>query len=119
MSAGQEQMLRAVCAGMDRIREAAGVGPEVEIDELVDEVGRLAQDAERLHSWAGLMNVLDEHWPAEVFRGQSRDSDPGPRIVALVRAVDVERASRQAWAAEAMRLQQVIDETVARLREAR
>jgi hypothetical protein len=63
---------------------------------------RLRSELKRLHSWAGLMELLDEHWPAEVFDGQSEDS--GPRIVSLIRAVDSERSSRQAWAEEAMRL---------------
>lgn len=67
------------------------------------ERARLRSELDRLHSWAGLMELLDEHWPAEVFDGQSEDS--GPRIVSLIRAVDAERASRQAWAEEAMRLE--------------
>jgi hypothetical protein len=32
------------------------------------------------------MELLDEHWPADIFTGES--GDPGPRIVALVRMVD-------------------------------
>lgn len=57
-------------------------------------------EVERLHSWAGLMELLDEHWPAEVFDGQS--DDPGPRIVSLIRALNRSEASRRDWAAIAM-----------------
>lgn len=92
----------------------------------------------RLHTWQGLMSLLDEHYPPEVFDRSS--GDEGPRVVALVREIDrlrshntalvalnsaehdnyevrasdleadlgVERSSRQAWAEEAMRLQEEI-----------
>ena len=43
-------------------------------------------ELERLHSWAGLMSLLDEHWPDAVFRGSS--GDPGPTIVFLLRQID-------------------------------
>jgi hypothetical protein len=52
---------------------------------------RLAAELAELHSWRGLMSLLDEHWPADVFDGSSDDSDPGPRIVFLVRQVDLLR----------------------------
>jgi hypothetical protein len=42
------------------------------------------------HSWAGLMALLDEHWPADLF--PTREDDPGrdagARIVSLLRWVD-------------------------------
>lgn len=42
------------------------------------------------HSWDGLMALLDEHWPEDVFptRTDHPDRDPGPRIVSLIRMVD-------------------------------
>lgn len=40
----------------------------------------------KLHSWPGLMSLLDERYPPEVFDGSS--GDEGPRIVALVREVE-------------------------------
>ena len=40
----------------------------------------------RLHSWAGLMSLLDEHWPEGIFTGES--GDEGARIVALIRLAD-------------------------------
>jgi hypothetical protein len=52
---------------------------------------RLAAELAELHTWRGLMTLLDEHWPADVFDGSSNDGDPGPRIVALMRQVDLLR----------------------------
>lgn len=43
------------------------------------------------HSWAGLMELLDEHWPADIFPTRFEDDpkrDAGPRIVSLMRWVD-------------------------------
>lgn len=40
----------------------------------------------RLHSWNGLMSLLDEHYPADIFIGSS--GDHGPRVVALIREID-------------------------------
>jgi hypothetical protein len=51
----------------------------------------LRAELDRLHSWAGLMELLDEHWPADVFSpeaAQNETADPGVRIVALLRWVD-------------------------------
>ena len=43
-------------------------------------------------TWHGLIDILDEHYPPDIFVGSTRDQ--GPRIVALTRAV--ERAEREA-----------------------
>jgi hypothetical protein len=55
-------------------------------------------ELERLHTWAGLMSLLDEHYPADVPLGP--DNDPGPRILRLTRELDrlrgIERAARRA-----------------------
>lgn len=42
------------------------------------------------HSWAGLMELLDQHWPAETFPTREDDlaRDAGARIVSLLRWVD-------------------------------
>lgn len=56
----------------------------------------LRAEVERLHTWAGLMSLLDEHYPADVMTGES--GDPGPRIVALTREVERLRdLRRQLW----------------------
>jgi len=52
---------------------------------------RLAAELAELHTWRGLMSLLDEHWPADVFDGSSDDGDPGPRIVFLMRQVNRHR----------------------------
>lgn len=46
-------------------------------------------ELERLRTWDGLMSLLDEHWPVDVFRADplEDDADPGPRVVALLRWV--------------------------------
>ena len=50
---------------------------------------RLAAELAELHTWRGLMTLLDEHWPADVFDGSS--NDPGARIVVLMREIDLLR----------------------------
>ena len=49
-----------------------------------------AEELDRLHSWAGLMSLLDEHWPETIFPTMVDDParDPGPRIVSLLRQID-------------------------------
>lgn len=55
----------------------------------------LLAELDRLDSWAGLMELLDRHWPAGIFeQGDSPDAarnstrDTGVRIAALIRWVD-------------------------------
>lgn len=52
---------------------------------MCDNVDRLNEEIERLHTWSGLMGIIDEHYPGDVVDGSS--GDPGPRIVALLREV--------------------------------
>lgn len=49
----------------------------------------LRAELDRLHTWGGLMSLLDEHWPEGLVpTGPDDDSrDPGPRIVSLLRWV--------------------------------
>lgn len=55
--------------------------------ELLAEVGRL-------HTWAGLMSLLDEHWPETILPTleDHPGRDTGPRIVSLLRWVEQQRA---------------------------
>lgn len=48
------------------------------------------------HSWAGLMALLDEHWPEDIFPTREDDirRDAGARIVSLIRWVDRLRGAR-------------------------
>lgn len=57
-------------------------------------VPELVAELERLHSWDGLMELLDEHWPEDIFptMPDTDRRDPGPRIVSLLRMVDRLRA---------------------------
>ena len=53
---------------------------------------RLAAELAELHTWRGLMSLLDEHWPADVFAGSS--DDPGARIAVFMREIDLLRAAQ-------------------------
>lgn len=57
----------------------------------------LVAEIERLHSWDGLMELLDEHWPEDIFPTlpDTDKRDPGPRIVSLLRMVDQLRQSAE------------------------
>ncbi len=43
-------------------------------------------ELDRLHTWVGLISLLDEHYPPDVFDGSS--GDPGPTIIRLIREID-------------------------------
>lgn len=70
--------VEALRAQVERVREAL-FASEAEV--------------ERLHSWEGLMSLLDEHWPESMIPTLSDDvsRDPGPRIVSLLRWVEALR----------------------------
>lgn len=61
---------------------------------LLGEVDALRAQVDRLHTWDGLMHLLDEHWPESMMPTLSDDvsRDPGPRIVSLLRWVEALRA---------------------------
>lgn len=48
------------------------------------------KENERLHSWGGLLSLLDEHWPEDVFpdRTGKPARDTGPRLVAAIRRAE-------------------------------
>ena len=48
--------------------------------------GEAADEIERLHSWEGILSLLDEHYPADIFDGSS--GDPGPTIIVLTREIE-------------------------------
>ena len=43
-------------------------------------------EIERLHSWDGLMSLVDEHYPSDVVDGSS--GEPGPRLIVLLREIE-------------------------------
>ena len=60
------------------------------------DASRLLALVDSLHSWRGLMALMDEHWPADIFtmgdEPPTGPGDPGPRILALARWVDALQA---------------------------
>ena len=65
-----------------------------ERDEAREEAARQGAEVERLHSWGGLLSLLDEHWPEDVFpdRTGKPDRDTGPRLVAAIRRAEKAQA---------------------------
>ena len=61
--------------------------------EVVEILESLAEERARLHSWDGLMSLLDEHYRESTFPTLPDDDarDPGPRIVSLIRHLDAAR----------------------------
>lgn len=74
-----------VLAELQRLRDAFEELRE-EDHELHGAYLRLRAELERLHTWHGLMSLLDEHYPPDVPLGPDRD--PGPRILHLTRELD-------------------------------
>lgn len=60
-------------------------------------------ELERLHSWQGLLELLDEHWPDDIFPTLTDDAerDTGPRLVSALRRAD--KAERKVARVEALR----------------
>jgi len=50
---------------------------------------KLLSERSRLRTWDGLMELLDEKWPEDIFPTREDDTarDPGPRILSLLRWV--------------------------------
>lgn len=75
---------------------------QVTINDLRTELQRREVQLDRLHTWDGLMELLDEHWPTDIFpvpRGlddakNTTRRDPGVVILDLIRWVDRLSAAR-------------------------
>ena len=69
-----------------------------DVERLLAALDEARAEVERLHSWSGLMELLDEHWPADIFPTLPDDDrrDLGPRIVSLIRMVDQKTRARMA-----------------------
>ena len=64
-------------------------------------------------SWGGLMRLLDEHWPDDIFPTKYANDpkrDAGPRIVALTRLVDKLTAERDKYAAQVRAVEGLAEE---------
>lgn len=68
-----------------------------DLDEAEGRAERAEAELDRLHSWAGLMELLDERYPARLIPTAPDDParDAGPRIVSLIRRVDEAEAAVQ------------------------
>jgi hypothetical protein len=66
----------------------------------VRDMGLLLTELDRLHTWDGLMSLLDKHWPEGLFpkRHDIDESDPGPCIVSLLRWLDELQADNRRMA---------------------
>lgn len=82
--------------------------------DLLAEVDRLRAGLAKLHSWAGVMSLLDEHWPEDIFptTEDREDRDPGPRIVSLLRRVDALAAENERLRRTAAFLLAQLDRTI-------
>ena len=73
------------------------------VHTLEGEIDALRAENASIRTWAGLMSVLDEHYPPDVIDGSS--GDPGPRIVVLTRELDklrAELAAEKVWKVESI-----------------
>ena len=74
------------------------------------EYADLLGEVERLHTWAGLMELLDEHWPADIWPMLEDDLrlDAGHRVTSAMRWIDQLRTERDALAATVARTQEAL-----------
>jgi hypothetical protein len=72
----------------------------------------LVAEVERLHSWQGLMSLLDEHYPESIFptTEDDEDRDSGPRIVSLIRRINGLEEDNQTLRIEKGQLQKSYEE---------
>lgn len=77
------------------VRGAASTALAEGVTALLDALDAAEAELDRLHSWAGLMELLDEHYPADLIPTAPDDParDAGPRIVSLIRRVDAAEAA--------------------------
>ena len=61
-------------------------------------INKLEAEVGRLHTWDGLMSLLDEHYPADVPLVSDPANGPGPRLVATIREVDQLREALRPFA---------------------
>jgi len=97
-------------ADLDLLHQAAAIGAADSVLHLVAMQRTRAEAAEaeveRLHSWAGLMELLDEHWPADIWPmlEDDRKADAGHRVTSAMRWIDQLCAERDALAATVARV---------------
>lgn len=75
----------------DRWSRTPGVTTATQlVADLISLAESQAAEIQRLHSWDGLMSILDGHYRESVFptEADNPDRDPGPRIISLIRNLD-------------------------------
>lgn len=100
--------LPAIRELIDLHRHIPNVGPQLTFEAET----WLTDELTRLHTWDGLMSLLDDHWPESIFPTveDREDRDAGPRIVSLIRWVDQLRTERdEARREQATAYNQAID----------
>jgi hypothetical protein len=88
------QALRS-CA--DEVLAGEGLLERAELDSAtVDALLGAASEIDHFQTWNGLMELLDMHWPTDVFPfyEDAAERDKGPRIVSLIRALDAVTTDR-------------------------
>lgn len=66
-------------------------GMEMSATMSVDLARRVLAEMDAAHTWDGLMALVDEHYPTDIYLAGQPDNperDPGPRILSLIREVD-------------------------------
>jgi hypothetical protein len=60
------------------------------VDAVIDHRLIAAAIIDEMSTWATLMDLLDLHYPADIFptMPDTPNRDPGPRIISLIRTVD-------------------------------
>lgn len=115
LSDGEREILRDTATERDDGR----YGPEAALqagDTLI-----VLTELDRLHSWDGLMSLLDEHWPEALHPTVDDDASrgPGPRIVSLLRWVNTYQSVADGAYAEADRLRSENTALAGRIAEVR
>jgi hypothetical protein len=82
------------------------------LDRTLHELREVAGERDALHSWAGLMSLLDEHYPDSTYPTlpDRKGRDAGPRIISLIRTVDVLRDEAAAANAALADVSDLLDE---------
>jgi len=80
----------AYCKNLHEVGEhtrAMPVSPEVENKSLRKLLTEKEAELKRLHTWEGLLSLLDKHWPEDIFPTlpDGAERDPGPRLVSALR----------------------------------
>lgn len=85
---------------IDRLYAEEGLSDATHEMMHVDLARQVLVEMDEAHTWDGIMSLLDEHYPTDIFphfagKPDNPDRDPGPRILSLIREVDRLRADAE------------------------